>query len=355
MLTAFKKSNKATYYSPYGSPDVFFTPMASPASLTTPPAKRTRRSPAKTPGGIVIGGTEWVLTKRLGGGTFGDVFLAHAADIPTVKAAVKTFRKKDASVKEDTIIMQNDSFVEEALTANLIAAGWVGGPSGPVRYFVPVIGTVPADPESVDIDNYRGPLYIAYKLAWGSLKDWRKEYEPDKEIVDTAFSSLMNGLQEMQDLGYAHRDIKPDNILVYEDDNAPGGWSFTFGDLGSVCGPGTANVECDGNNRTTFAYVPYQSKPNEMDNGSAIANDVYETPEEAMWTDMYGLACCLHYLITEKDLCNDSFNRWFNDCANGSGCDRVAMDLGEYPREMKAYKKTIGKMLNMSFEEFMAA
>ncbi len=297
---------------------------------------------------VTIGDKEWVLIKLLGKGAFGQVYLAVNQDDPSETAAIKMFDLSDRGLAD---------FKEEAANASLIAKGWVNGTRGPVPYFLSVIGMNPEEPQWVQLDDEVEPFFIAYRVADGSLRSWRKKNSPTREQVDTAFTSLVQGMKEMHRLGYAHRDIKPDNILVYSDPNAPGGWSFTFGDLGSVCGPGSANEECDGSNRTTVTHVPYQSKPNRPLEGTDIGNHGYVTLADAQWTDMYGVACCLHFLIVGKDICSKLWKEWTAVCPDRRTsfevCDRKPIVLESYPAEFADYQPIIQEMLNMPLEEFM--
>ena len=283
-------------------------------------------------------GRTWILLNdKLGGGEFGSVYKGYEKSNPSNEVAIKHFK------------LPND-FREEAETAVLIASGWHSTPVGPVPYFQTVEGFTPSISDITSSiqsrTKYPGDMFIVYKKALGSLEDWRATHSPTKEQYDTMFDSLYNGLVQMHELGYAHRDIKPKNILVFEDESSPGGFAFTFGDLGTVCGRGAGAPDCVTYNRTTVSYIPWSNKPNTLPNGSVIGNSGYRDFDQVAHVDMYGLACSLHFMITGSDDCLNNWRMWRQNCFLKKQCNRDPVELGRYPPGFEVAKDAIEWMLN---------
>ncbi len=316
-------------------PNIPVAPRSVSSSPITP-------SPANT---IRLNSGDWFKTRLIGIGSYGKVWEITKVGDPTQKLAMKQFDSRT-------------EFIREAKTAELIANGWTGGPDGPVPYFTTVAEMVPSIADAKK--GYRGPLMICYKKAWGSLDNWRRSHTPTIDQMTTMYDNLTNGLLTMHELGYAHRDIKPENVLVYEDPNAIGGWTFVFGDLGSVCGRNSGYEDCsgdgeDGENRTTYAYIPWQSKPNSLPNGTEIANEgMYDSFDQVRWVDLYSLGCTIHFMITGKNQCLLDWSTWLAHCQASNLCDRHRIDVegSNYPAELEEVQKAMSFILNTTFEDF---
>ncbi len=288
-----------------------------------------------------IGNQEWVADRIIGSGAFSTVFQAHKADDPSFQVALKMFKTRH-------------EFLEEARTAELIARGWkLDADLQPVPYFSTALAIHPSVEWTLAHPQHREGFVILYKKAWGSLAQWRRSHTPTKLEVDALFESLYHGMMAMHELGYAHRDLKPDNVLVYEDRTSPIGWAFVFGDLGSVCGRNSGNKSCASTtNRTTVSHIPWTSKPTYKPDGSRVAVYGYRSFQEAQWVDMYGLGCILHFMITGTDLCLNNWFGWRSSCYQRNLCDRSAIVVDPYPDELESYHEKVAWMLNVPFEQF---
>jgi serine/threonine protein kinase/HAMP domain-containing protein len=113
-----------------------------------------------------------------------------------------------------------------------------------------------------------------------SLKSYRKRHEhiPEKEIVGL-LAPLLDGLEVVHATGYLHRDIKPDNIYVRDDDG-----SLVLLDFGAA--RQTAIERSEIGMVVTPGYGPIEQ----------YAGGGRQGP----WTDIYSLGATLFWLITGR-------------------------------------------------------
>ncbi len=113
-----------------------------------------------------------------------------------------------------------------------------------------------------------------------SLKSWRKKHEnvTEAEIV-TLLAPLLDGLATVHRAGYLHRDIKPDNIYVRDEDG-----SLVLLDFGAA--RQTAVERAEIGNVVTPGYGPIEQYA-----GSG---------RQGPWTDIYAMGATLFWLITGK-------------------------------------------------------
>lgn len=74
-----------------------------------------------------------------------------------------------------------------------------------------------------------------------------------------------------------------------------------------------------------------------------------------MWTDMYGVACSLHFLITGDSICGRLAAEWLARCypsRTDQDCDRQPIVLDPYPPQFEQFRDMIQTMLNMPFDMF---
>ena len=110
-----------------------------------------------------------------------------------------------------------------------------------------------------------------------SLKAWRNKRGevPEAEIV-ALFAPLLDGLQAVHEAGYLHRDIKPDNILVRDEDG-----SLVLLDFGAARQAAAARTE------SGIVVTP-----------GYAALEQYVGENQGAWTDIYGLGATLYWLVT---------------------------------------------------------
>src|SRR5476649_1650756 len=113
-----------------------------------------------------------------------------------------------------------------------------------------------------------------------SLKSYRKKHEHIPEATMVALlAPLLEGLQVVHDSGYLHRDIKPDNIYVRDEDG-----SLVLLDFGAA--RQTAVEKAEIGMVVTPGYGPIEQ----------YAGGGRQGP----WTDIYALGATLFWLITGR-------------------------------------------------------
>jgi serine/threonine protein kinase/HAMP domain-containing protein len=113
-----------------------------------------------------------------------------------------------------------------------------------------------------------------------SLKSWRTKHEnlPEAEIV-SLLAPLFNGLAVVHRSGYLHRDIKPDNIYVRDEDG-----SLVLLDFGAARQTASEKAE------TGTVVTP----------GYAAIEQYAGGGRQGPWTDIYALGATLFWLVTGK-------------------------------------------------------
>ena len=76
---------------------------------------------------------------------------------------------------------------------------------------------------------------MAFDLGISDMKEWLNlNGQVNSKIQVDIAHQLVSGLSYMHDMGCIHRDIKPQNVIVF---NGAGGYNFQLADLGSTRGP----------------------------------------------------------------------------------------------------------------------
>ncbi|HYC36239.1 MAG TPA: cache domain-containing protein, partial [Usitatibacter sp.] len=113
-----------------------------------------------------------------------------------------------------------------------------------------------------------------------SLKSWRRKHEhvPEATIV-SLLAPLLDGLATVHRAGYLHRDIKPDNIYVRDEDG-----SLVLLDFGAARQTASQKAE------TGTVVTP----------GYAAIEQYAGGGRQGPWTDIYAMGATLFWLVTGK-------------------------------------------------------
>ena len=123
--------------------------------------------------------------------------------------------------------------------------------------------------------------YMVLEFERGqSLKQWRqkRQFVPENVLVER-LAPLLDGLAAVHAAGYLHRDIKPDNIHVRDDDG-----TLVLLDFGSA--RQTASEKADAGAVVTPGYGPIEQ----------YANGGRQGP----WTDIYSFGATLFWVVTGR-------------------------------------------------------
>jgi predicted ATPase len=123
--------------------------------------------------------------------------------------------------------------------------------------------------------EHEGRWYMAMELVEGkSLIDYARPHgKPERERIVRAFAGAARGLCALHETGFAHRDVKPDNVLVTREGRA------VLIDFGLSARIGHAALE---GGVGTLEYAA----PEQLRGAGASAE-----------SDVYGLGACLHHAL----------------------------------------------------------
>jgi serine/threonine protein kinase len=131
-----------------------------------------------------------------------------------------------------------------------------------------------------DFVETNGTSYMVMELVrGGTLEDRVKAGGPlSKAEVDALLVPLLDGLGQVHEAGYLHRDIKPGNVLLNE------------AGMPTLIDFGAARLAVAGRSSTmTAIFTPGYAAPEQ-----------FATGKQGPWTDIYGLAATLHHAVTGK-------------------------------------------------------
>ena len=151
---------------------------------------------------------------------------------------------------------------------------------------------VPAVVRVIDFLEANGTAYMVMALARGETLDQRirREGPLPPPGVERMLYPLLDGLEQVHDVGFLHRDIKPANIILDARGNP------TLIDFGAaraaMAGRSTA---------MTAIFTP----------GYAAAEQ-FTSAKQGPWTDIYGLSATLYHAITGRTP-PSAFDRMLDD------------------------------------------
>lgn len=214
----------------------------------------------------------YVIERVLGRGAFGITYLARDQDLEH-QVAIKEYLPQDFAtrVQDNTVIPLEgekgelfnyglNSFLNEAKTI--------------AKFRHPNIVRV------IAFFRENNTAYIVMEYEKGkTLKQYIKEVgRTNQTMLLNVICPIVQGLVEVHKHGYIHRDIKPDNIVVRED-NTP-----VLIDFGTA--RDTMNVKSEELTQIfTNGYAPYEQ-----------CNPLWE--KQGPWTDIYSLGVTMYYLMT---------------------------------------------------------
>lgn len=212
---------------------------------------------------------EYCIEKLLGVGGFGLTYLATDANL-SLKVAIKEYmpadfatRSEDQSVLPksedvaDTFSWGKQRFIDEAKTlasfhhSNIVRV---------LRFF-----------------EANHTAYIVMEFVTGSpLKEWIKQRRPLSQtaLLNIALP-LLGGLSTIHKFGYLHRDIKPDNIYMREDDTPI---LLDFGSARQVKSNGELTAVA------TMGYAPLEQ--------------YHSNGNQGAWSDLYAFGGTLYWMVT---------------------------------------------------------
>jgi len=211
---------------------------------------------------------EYRIERVLGVGGFGLTYLALDENLH-LKVAVKEYLPADIALRapDSSIAPRSDE------TAEIF--GWGK------RRFLDESRTLASfrHPNIVRVMRFfeaHGTAYMVMEFVEGApLPDWVSARRPLAEAqVAALVAPLLDGLEVVHKLGFMHRDIKPPNIYIRDDDSSP--VLLDFGAARQKSSELTALV--------TPGYAPFEQ---------------YHTQgKQGAWSDIYALGGVLYWMVT---------------------------------------------------------
>lgn len=136
---------------------------------------------------------QYTLVNKVGSGGFGDVWKAEKRTVLDVNYfALKFFRPKDDEINYEIIKKELAVWKQLRGLGNIISV--------------------------IELDRFEDYVYVVSDFAdGGSLENWLKSNGGKASSVEQAVEitlQILNGLENLHEKGFVHRDLKPDNLLI---------------------------------------------------------------------------------------------------------------------------------------------
>src|SRR6188768_1333653 len=276
-----KEGRSNTVFDP--QPDGPERTVVDPAALTTgafPAANEPRRALSPKPAAATLALPagfrlhEYRIDRVLGQGGFGIAYAATDVNL-AAKVVIKEYLPEDFAFRalDNTVQARDDmdqEFYQSGLDSFLVEARTLA--TFRHRHIVRVARFFEA--------NKTAYMVLEYERG-ESLKSWRKKRGDniDEKQVVALLAPLLDGLEVVHNSGYLHRDIKPDNIYVRDEDG-----SLVLLDFGAA--RQTAIEKSELGTVVTPGYGPIEQ----------YAGGGRQGP----WTDIYAMGATLFWLVTGK-------------------------------------------------------
>ena len=248
---------------------------AQPGSAPNDPRRAIRARPAAVHIALPVGFRlfEYRIDGVLGQGGFGIAYAATDVNL-NARVVVKEYLPEDFAYRttDHSVCARDDQdqdFYQTGLDSFLVEARTLA------TFRHPHIVRVARFFEA----NRTAYMVLEYERG-ESLKSWRRKHEnvPEAQIV-SLLAPLFNGLAVVHRSGYLHRDIKPDNIYVRDEDG-----SLVLLDFGAARQTASEKAE------TGTVVTP----------GYAAIEQYAGGGRQGPWTDIYALGATLFWLVTGK-------------------------------------------------------
>jgi serine/threonine protein kinase/HAMP domain-containing protein len=276
------EGRSATIFDPPagGSDNTVLDPSALAGSLSaSPAANEPRRVLAPKPAAATLALPmgfrlfEYRIDSVLGQGGFGIAYAATDVNL-AAKVVIKEYLPEEFAYRaaDNTVCARDDldqEFYQSGLDSFLVEARTLA--TFRHRHIVRVARFFEA--------NKTAYMVLEYERGQ-SLKSWRKRRESVSEVtIVSLLAPLLDGLAVVHASGYLHRDIKPDNIYVRDEDG-----SLVLLDFGAA--RQTAIEKAEIGSVVTPGYGPIEQ----------YAGGGRQGP----WTDIYSLGATLFWLISGR-------------------------------------------------------